>query len=138
MPWDASFPYSRVTPEGVLYAGLRENFNALKGLVDVATAMPSWITPTLLNSWTSSPTFQYILHPFGFVYFRGKLNGTGKSSTYFLYLPTGYRPIQDVVYFRTAYYNSYPYIGLIDIENDGGMSSTGDYVYMDGCSFRVY
>lgn len=86
-------------------------------------AQEAWITPTLLNGWTSgiSTQVQYMKDQFGFVHLRGVITGGTVGSPAFI-LPSGYRPFQTVLWVAN---NSYE---AIAVNNGFISSSSGQFV----------
>ena len=83
----------------------------------------AWITPTLLNGWTSVAgyTVQYMKDDFGFVHFRGRLASGTVGAQVFL-LPTGYIPNQ------TAYFILPHQVGNGIAPSRGYMSTNSAFV----------
>lgn len=56
-----------------------------------------WITPTLLNGWTTftDTPIQYRKDEFGVVRFRGRINQATKTDIQFMTMPYGYRPVNN-------------------------------------------
>ena len=71
-------------------------------MIDFTTFAPSWIAPTLVNSWTNFNLglyeVKYCKDFFGWVHLRGGLkNGSSLNATMFT-LPSGYRPAQKMIF----------------------------------------
>lgn len=56
-------------------------------------AQEAWITPTLLNGWTSPEGLQYRKNQFGQLEFKGWISPSTKTNDTFMTLPLGYKPL---------------------------------------------
>jgi hypothetical protein len=103
-----------------------------------------WITPTLLNGWTTHKTVGYSKDEMGFVHIKGMVKD-GLTTPYYalFYLPTGYRPAQE------SYFTTYTDSGTIGsgtvqplkIHPDGRveiiLNAAKTYIALDGLVFRA-
>lgn len=83
-------------------------------------AQEAWITPTLLNGWSSfaGAPVQFMKDQFGFVHLKGVLT-TGTKAQRSFTLPVGYRPGKVVLFISNSGYDDYT-TGYI--ATDGGFT----------------
>ena len=96
-----------------------------------------WITPTLLNGWTTmAQPVSYMKDQLGFVRLRGRVTGGTTNATIFN-LPVGFRPV-DTRYFGQASADVFA-VGMVT--SVGGVSKpvggTNTYMSLDGMAFKA-
>ena len=106
---------------------------------DALQVSPSWIAPSLINSWANlGAGFNeagYFLDQFGMLHLRGMVAGGTPPSVAFV-LPAGYRPTNSI-YIAVASANLF---GMIIINSSGNVNiSVGNtaWVSLDGISFAI-
>jgi len=134
---------------------LEQSVNMRRRVVEVVnqiTQAPTWIAPTLLNSWVNYGNgivgdAGYYKDALGRVHIKGVIkDGTATASTVLFQLPAGYRPGHEVVCNVRASNTTESAEGAarVDIETDGDVViiggdvsgfGTGCYVSLDGISF---
>lgn len=91
------------------------------------------VQPTLLNGWSNRITARYYKNAFGEVCLMGRIEpGTSTNGTILFTLPSGFRPIQNMIFRQRS--------GDVYVETNGNVSIhdlSGPYVALDGIFFRT-
>lgn len=127
----------------------KELYSYMDKRVDLKASVKQedWITPTLLNGWTSVSGYdvQYMKDSFGFVHLKGRITG-GASFTNIFSLPTSYKPKADL-YIRLFKYitSASSMASLTSIVTGGGVvysyqsaNNQGEYLCLDGIAFPTF